>query len=86
MIQPFACVFYPLEILPPWMRGIANALPPAHVFEGMRGAIQDGGFDFSQFGIALGLNVLYLALAGALFARVLRIAREKGLLVKTSST
>ena len=86
MIQPFACVFYPLEILPPWMRGIAMALPPAHVFEGMRASIQHGGFDFRQFGIALGLNAVYLGLAGWLFASVLRTAREKGLLVKTSST
>ena len=86
MIQPFACVFYPLETLPPWMRGIAAAFPPSHVFEGMRSSIQHGGFDFRQFGAALGLNVIYLALAGWLFSRVLRLAREKGLLVKTSST
>jgi ABC-2 type transport system permease protein len=86
MIQPFACVFYPIEILPPWMRAISLALPPAHVFEGMRASILHGGFDFHQFGIALGLNALYLALAGWLFARVVDTAREKGLLVKTSST
>jgi hypothetical protein len=51
----------------------------------MRGAIRDGGFLFQEFAVALGLNALYLALAGLLFARVLRTAREKGLLVKTSS-
>jgi ABC-2 type transport system permease protein len=86
MIQPFACVFYPVESLPAWMRGIAMVFPPAHVFEGMRGAILHGGFDFHHFFAALGLNVVYLALSGLLFARVLRMAREKGLLVKTSST
>ena len=86
MIQPFACVFYPVETLPAWMRGIAAVFPPAHVFEGMRGAIVHGGFDFRQFLAALGLNVVYLSLAGWAFARVLRKAREKGLLVKTSST
>jgi ABC-2 type transport system permease protein len=68
------------------MRAIAAAFPPAHVFEGMRASNLHGGFEFRQFAIALGLNVLYLALAGCLFASVLRTAREKGLLVKTSST
>ena len=86
MIQPFACVFYPMEILPPWMRGIAGIFPPAHVFEGMRDSIKNGGFDVMRFATALGLNAIYLALAGWLFASVLRTAREKGLLVKTSST
>ncbi|WP_193211224.1 ABC transporter permease [Luteolibacter marinus] len=86
MIQPFACVFYPVETLPVWMRGIAMLFPPAHVFEGMRGSIVHGGFDLRHFVAALGLNVLYLAAAGWLFARVLRMAREKGLLVKASTT
>ncbi|MBZ0253917.1 MAG: ABC transporter permease, partial [Candidatus Methylomirabilis sp.] len=42
MLSPFAGVFYPIATLPEWMRGIAWALPPAHVFEGMR-AILAGG-------------------------------------------
>jgi ABC-2 type transport system permease protein len=86
MIQPFACVFYPMSVLPGWMQSIASLFPPSHVFEGMRGAIEHGGFDMRQFLTALGLNVVYLALSGWAFAAVLRTAREKGLLVKTSST
>ncbi|MCW1883488.1 ABC transporter permease [Luteolibacter flavescens] len=86
MIQPFACVFYPMSVLPGWMQAIASAFPPAHVFEGMRGAIEHGGFDMRQFLIALGLNAVYLGLSGWAFAAVLRTAREKGLLVKTSSS
>jgi ABC-2 type transport system permease protein len=86
MVQPFACVFYPMEILPAWMKAVAWMFPPAHVFEGMRGSILHGGFDFRQFGIALGLNAIYLTLAGWLFASVLRTAREKGLLVKTATS
>jgi len=86
MIQPFACVFYPMNVLPGWMQAIASIFPPAHVFEGMRDAIEHGGFDLRHFLIALGLNAVYLALSGWAFASVLRTAREKGLLVKTSST
>ncbi|WP_367873586.1 ABC transporter permease [Luteolibacter sp. Populi] len=86
MVQPFACVFYPMSELPEWMRYIAMVLPPSHVFEGMRGSIEHGGFDFRNFFAALGLNVIYMGLAGWLFASVLRTAREKGLLVKTSAS
>ncbi len=42
----------------------------------MRGSIQNGGFDFRHFAIGLGLNVIYLGLAGWLFSSVLRTARE----------
>jgi len=86
MVQPFSCVFYPLSALPAWMQGIALALPPSHVFEGMRGAILHGGFDFRHFVIALGLNAVYLGLSGWLFSSVLRTARDKGLLTKTSAS
>jgi len=86
MVQPFSCVFYPMSELPGWMQWIAMALPPSHVFEGMRASILNGAFDFRQFAFALGLNLVYLALAGWLFARVLRTAREKGLLVKTTAS
>ena len=86
MVQPFSCVFYPMSELPEWMKGVAMALPPSHVFEGMRASILDGSFDFRQFAIALGLNAVYLGLAGLLFSKVLRTAREKGLLVKTSAS
>ena len=86
MIQPFACVFYPLNALPHWMQVISVCFPPSHVFEGMRGAIKSGGFDYGHFATALGLNVVYLCLAGWLFSCVLRTAREKGLLVKTTAS
>ena len=86
MIQPFGAVFYPVSTLPGWMQWIALALPPAHVFEGMRSVLSGKAFDWHQLAIAFGLNVLYLILAGLLFARTLASAREKGLLVKFSAS
>lgn len=86
LIQPFACVFYDISVLPAWMRPIANALPPAHIFEGMRSVIATGHADVSSLLVACGLNVIYMALAALLFARMLGIARERGLLVKTAAS
>ena len=44
LISPFAGVFYPVATLPTWMRGIAHALPPSYVFEGMRTIMNGGAF------------------------------------------
>lgn len=86
MIQPFACVFYSVEILPVWMRPLALATPASHIFEGMRSLLDGRGLDPGHLLWAAGLNVVYLALAGAIFARMLRITRERGLLVKAASS
>ena len=38
LFQPISCVFYPLDVLPAWLQGIAWMNPAAHIFEGMRGS------------------------------------------------
>ena len=86
MIQPFACVFYGVEVLPVWMKPLALAMPPAHIFEGMRAVLAGDGLDPARLLAATGLNLLYLLLAGALFSAMLRLAKERGLLVKTASS
>ncbi len=86
MIQPFACVFYDISVLPTWMAFVARAMPPAHVFEGMREVLSGDGMDVHRLLVASGLNLLYLVAAGALFSRMLGVARTRGLLVKTASS
>jgi ABC-2 type transport system permease protein len=86
MVQPFGAVFYPVSTLPGWMQWLALAMPPAHVFEGMRDVLSGKPFDWQQLAIAFGLNAFYMIGAGILFARTLASAREKGLLVKFSAT
>ena len=86
MIQPFACVFYGVEVLPKWMQWVSLAMPPAHIFEGMRGILAGNGLDPSLLLLATGLNVVYLAGAGMLFSYMLGVARKRGLLVKAASS
>jgi len=81
-IQPFAAVYYPVESLPPAIRWVSELIPCSHVFEGMRDALQSGTVSWTSLGLSTGLNILYLALAGMLFVRVMKTAREKGLLTK----
>ena len=43
---PVSCIYYPLEILPDWLKHVAEALPSALVFEGMRSVLFDGVFRY----------------------------------------
>jgi ABC-2 type transport system permease protein len=82
LLLPFASVFYPESVLPPFARSIAQAIPANHVFEGMRGVLLDGRLDWGRVALATAENVLYLTLAAALVAWVFGIALRRGLLPK----
>jgi len=82
LVAPVSCIYYPLETLPPWLQVVANALPAAPVFEGMRAVLFDGQFRWDLFWQATGLNAVYLTLASALFLKMFEIARHKGLLLQ----
>jgi ABC-2 type transport system permease protein len=81
-ISPVAAVFYPVGILPGWLQAVAYALPPAHVFEGMRTLMVDHVFSTDHFLAALGLNALYLAAAGVVFLGAFARARVLGKLLQ----
>lgn len=82
-IQPLVAVFYPVSAIKPvWLQSVALALPPTHVFEGMREVLKSGVFDWHGFLWATALNAVFLALAGWLFGWILTITRSRGLLTK----
>ncbi len=81
-IQPVVAVFYPVSALPGWLQPIALAFPATHVFEGMREVMATGTMNPVSLVWALALNGVFLALAGALFAWILRLTRSRGLLTK----
>ncbi len=82
LVAPVSGVYYPIGVLPQWLQWVAWALPSAHVFEGMRGVLLQGVFDWRQFTSAAVLNVFYLALGAALFALSVRHARGRGALLQ----
>ncbi|HUA51428.1 MAG TPA: ABC transporter permease [Candidatus Sulfotelmatobacter sp.] len=81
-ISPVAAVFYPVSVLPGWLQPVAYALPPAHVFEGMRALMFEHVFRFDLFFTALGLNAAYLAAAGVVFLVSFGRARQLGKLMQ----
>jgi ABC-2 type transport system permease protein len=68
--------------MPAWSQPIAWCFPATHVFEGMREVMKTGTMAWSHLGWAFALNIVYLALAGALFAWILNLTRKRGLLTK----
>ncbi len=80
-ITPFAAVFYPVSVLPAVLQPVALALPAAHVFEGLRAALETGVVRWDHLAWAAGLNVGWTLAAGLLFARQFRAARERGALL-----
>lgn len=82
-IQPVACVFYPLDTLPAWLRPVALATPAAHVFEGMRAVVAGGGVPWGHLLPAALLATVYAAVAWETFRRTFALAQAQGLLAKT---
>jgi ABC-2 type transport system permease protein len=79
---PLCCVYYPLSTLPGWLQPISEALPPTHVFEGLRALVIGHEFRAGLMVNALVLNCLYFTGAYALFRYFLWQARVKGSLMQ----
>lgn len=82
LFQPISCVFYPMEVLPAWLKPIAWANPAAHVFEGMRAVLSSGEAPLVNLAWAVGLNGLLLVMAVAWFYRTFAYCKDQGLLVR----
>ena len=82
LFQPISCVFYPMEILPGWLRLVAWGNPAAHVFEGMRGVLRSGEAPLTNLAWAVGLNALLLVAVVVWFYRTFAYCKDQGLLVR----
>jgi len=82
IIQPFSCVFYPLESMPQWVQVIAVALPTTHVFEGLRHAIATGELAIRPLLTASVLTLVLLVAALLYFQYALLQAKNRGLLTR----
>ena len=85
LLSPFAGVFYPLAVLPHWMRVVAYALPPSYVFESMRTVLDGRVPELAPLLGATALAFAYIAVAGYGFSRVYRYAVRSGLIARYSA-
>lgn len=82
IIQPFSCVFYPLDSMPGWVQAIAVLLPSTHVFEGLRHTIAAGELALQPLFLALGLTALLFVMSIVYFQYALYQAKKRGLLTR----
>lgn len=83
VLAPISGVYYPIAILPDWLRLVSWSLPSSYVFEGMRAVMIDKMFRVDLFLTGLALNILYIALSVALFLWAFHVARVRGRLLQT---
>ena len=82
LLMPFACVYYPVAVLPGWLQIFAWMLPPTYVFEGMRAALIDHVFRGDLMAWAFAINIALLAAALWLFVALFDNARRAGSLMQ----
>ena len=82
LFTPFSAVYYPVAVLPAALRPVAWALPTTHAFEGMRTVLSGRGTAWDQVGWGLGENAALLAASAVVFAWVMHVARDRGLLLR----
>jgi ABC-2 type transport system permease protein len=83
VLMPVVCVYYPVDVLPPWLQMVAWLLPPTYVFEGMRALVMAHEFRADLMLEAFAFNALYFAAAVAAFLALLRSSRRAGSLLQT---
>lgn len=81
-VAPFSGVYYPISVLPGWIRPVALSLPSSHVFEGMRSVVRDHVFRDDLFWNAVALNIIFLMVGILLYLLAFQAARQKGLLLQ----
>jgi len=82
LIQPVSAVYYPLDVLPGWLQAVGAALPPAHVFEGMRALLLEKRFDGGELLLAFALDAFWMAVAATAFLLLFASARRRGLILQ----
>lgn len=83
LFQPVSAVFYPVDVLPDFLQVIAQFVPAAHVFEGMRDVINTGTFPLDELLWAAGLDVGYLIISILVFYYMFRSVKIRGLLLRS---
>jgi ABC-2 type transport system permease protein len=83
VLMPLTCVYYPVSVLPGSLQWVAWALPPTYVFEGMRALVLEQTFRGDLMLAAFALNLVYFAIAVAVFLALLKSARRIGSLLQS---
>jgi ABC-2 type transport system permease protein len=79
ILLPFSAVYFPVLLLPTYLKPIAYLLPSTYIFESMRSVVTTGSADWGYIAMSTGLNLLYLFLAISWFVSSFRKSVKLGL-------
>lgn len=79
ILLPLSVVFFPLALLPSFLRPISYALPTTYVFETMRAVLSHAEVQWQYLVMSYVLNLLYLVGALTWFLHSFRYSRSLGL-------
>lgn len=79
ILLPFSVVYFPLALLPTFLRPISYALPTTYIFESMRSLLSTGTVDMRYIALSLILNLLYLILCLRWFVKQFKYSMSLGL-------
>jgi ABC-2 type transport system permease protein len=82
VLAPVCGIYYPLAVLPEWLRWISYSIPASYVFEGMRAVLIDKTFRVDYVVTAALLNVVYFAGGVVAFLYCHKAARRRGLILQ----
>jgi ABC-2 type transport system permease protein len=81
-IAPLCAIYYPVASLPDWIQPLSWALPPSHIFEGMRAILIDQTVRYDLLLSAILLDLAYFSAACWWFMHCLKVARNEGKLLQ----
>lgn len=81
ILMPISGVYYPISVLPHWLRPFAYILPTSYVFEGMRSILLQKAVLWHLLGVAFALSVVYLVVGFQIFLWFFRASRRAGSLL-----
>lgn len=78
LFQPLTAAFFPVKILPDFLRLIAYSLPPTYVFEAARNALTNPSVNWNYAGIAFLQNIIYFLLSIWFFTTMVKKSKDTG--------
>ena len=80
-LAPLGCIYYPIEILPPFLQFIAKGLPLVHIFEEMRSILMNNSISYINIFKSISISVVYFVFGVIVFYISYFGAKKRGTLI-----
>ncbi len=80
-LAPLGCIYYPIEILPDFLQGLAKLLPLVHIFEELRNILINNTVNFNTIVISITISIIYFIFGVVIFYLAYFGAKKRGTLI-----